>query len=112
MESLLKLILPELLFKYFQLEKHQKGKEELHFYFVEKNIIPENTALGKIHSKGFYKESTLEDFPIRGKKVYLHIKRRKWMDMETGKIIKRDWDLVSKGTRLTKEFADFLKEYH
>ena len=112
MKELLKVLLPEVLTDYFELESHQKGKTELHFYYVEKNILPLGEAKGKVHSKGFYKEAIIQDFPIRGLEVYLHIKRRKWIDIESKKIIKRDWDLVSKGTRMTKEFANFLKEYH
>jgi tRNA A58 N-methylase Trm61 len=42
--------------------------------------------------------------------VYLHIKRRRWTNKTTGEIIKRDWLLVAKGTRMTQEFAAFLKE--
>ena len=42
--------------------------------------------------------------------VYLHIKRRRWTNKANGEIIKRDWTLVAKGTRMTQEFAAFLKE--
>ena len=61
-------------------------------------------------SKGFLDEITIQDFPLRGKFVYLHIKRRRWTNKTTGEIIKRDWALVAKGTRMTQEFAAFLKE--
>ena len=53
---------------------------------------------------------TIQDFPLRGKYVYLHIKRRRWTNKTTGEIIKRDWQLVAKGTSMTQEFAAFLKE--
>ena len=55
-------------------------------------------------------EATVQDFPIRGKNVYLYITRRRWFDPETNKVITRDWNLVAKGTRITSEFATFLKE--
>jgi tRNA A58 N-methylase Trm61 len=42
--------------------------------------------------------------------VYLHIKKRRWTNKVTGEIVKRDWNLVAKGTRMTQEFAAFLKE--
>jgi tRNA A58 N-methylase Trm61 len=42
--------------------------------------------------------------------VYLHIKRRRWTNKTTGEIIKRDWLLVAKGTRMTQELRSFLKE--
>ncbi|HEU0228674.1 MAG TPA: transposase, partial [Arachidicoccus soli] len=64
-------------------------------------------------SKGFFPSITIQDFPLRGQRVFLHIKRRRWMKMEGEEkrsIITRDWNVVSKGTRMTKEFAAFLKE--
>ena len=33
-------------------------------------------------------------------------------DKHSKKIVTRDWDLVAKGTRMTKEFASFLKQIH
>ena len=48
--------------------------------------------------------------PIRGHQVYLHITRRRWVNEDTGKIVFRDWNLVADGTRVTQEFASFLKE--
>ena len=52
----------------------------------------------------------VQDFPIRGKAVYLRIKRRRWEDTQTGKIYSRDWNLVANGTPITAEFGAFLKE--
>jgi hypothetical protein len=40
----------------------------------------------------------------------LHIKRRRWLNLETNKAVHRNWDLVAQGTRITKDFASFLKE--
>jgi len=61
-------------------------------------------------SKGFWDKITIQDFSLRGKFVYLHIKRRRWTNKATGEIIKRDWVLVAKDTRMTQEFVTFLKE--
>ena len=47
---------------------------------------------------------------MRGHQVYLHITRRRWLNEDTGQIVFRDWNLVADGTRVTKEFASFLKE--
>ncbi|WP_435877286.1 ISAon1 family transposase N-terminal region protein [Tenacibaculum finnmarkense] len=41
--------------------------------------------------------------------MFLHIKRRRWTLLSSQKIIKRDWNLIAKGTRITSELADFLK---
>jgi transposase len=58
----------------------------------------------------YFEEITVQDFPIRGHQVYLHITRRRWLNEDTGKIVFRDWNLVADGTRVTQEFASFLKE--
>ena len=109
--ALAKLFLPELVVEHFDLLNHEIKADSHHFYYTEKNIPPIEKAL-KIHSKGFYKQAIVQDFPIRGKSVYLYIKRRKWVAVASGKIIKRDWGLVAKGTRMTNEFAAFLKELY
>ena len=107
--SIAKLFLPELVVEHFDLIKHELRTDSHHFYYTEKNLPPTNKSQ-KLHSKGFYEQSIVQDFPIRGKSVYLYIKRRKWTDLDSGKTIKRDWILVAKGTRMTSEFASFLKE--
>ena len=108
--SIANLLLPEVLVTYFDLTKHEVKEEEVHFYFTESNLIPEEFVGIKLHSKGFFPEATVQDFPIRGKNVYLHIARRRWLNQTTGKVVTRDWGLVAKGTRMTSEFAAFLKE--
>ena len=107
-----KLLLPEVLVTYFDLTKHEVKGEEIHFYFRELNDIPMELIGIKLHSKGFFAEASIQDFPIRGKNVFLHITRRRWLDESTGKVVTRDWQLVAKGTRITSEFAAFLKELY
>jgi len=110
-EEILKSILPEYLVEYFDIIKvYDNPDETLHIEFEEKNVIPEEFSSRKYVSKGFLPSITVEDFPLRGKATKLHIKRRRWMDRASGEILKRDWDLVAKGTRMTTEFATFLKE--
>jgi len=106
------LLLPEVLITYFDLTKHKIKNQEIHFYFTELNVIPEEFKNLKLHSKGFYPEATVQDFPIRGKQVFLHITRRRWLDQDTGKAVSRDWSMVAKGTRITSDFAAFLKEIY
>jgi len=108
--ELLKLILPEVLISHFTLVKHEKHLEVLHLYFEEKNIVPKEHSDLALVSKGFHKRATLQDFPLRGNKVYLHVRRRRWIDKITYQLVERDWNIVAKGTRMTKGFASFLKE--
>lgn len=109
-KDLMGYLLPAGTLEYFELVNVLKDKEGLVLFLEEKNQVPDEFKDQKFHSKGFYPEVRVQDFPIREHKVVLSIKRRRWEDPDTGRIISRDWDLVMKGTRLTKEFAAFLKE--
>ena len=108
--ELLKLFLPEILVEHFNLISSISEGETLHLYFEEQNKSPVEHASKLLISKGFHDEITVQDFPLRGKKVFLHIKRRRWTEKQTNLIVQRDWNLVSKGSRMTEEFAAFLKE--
>lgn len=109
-EELLKLLLPEFLVDYFDITGTHEEEDVLHIDFEEKNIIPEEFSSRNYSSKGFLPSITIEDFPLRGRSVRLHVKRRRWNDKDTGEVLQRDWNLVAKGTRMTADFAAFLKE--
>ena len=108
--ELIKLLLPEIIVEYFELTSYKKGDEVLHIYLKEINSIPKEFRQNKLSSKGFFDEITVQDFPIRGHQVYLHITRRRWLNEDTGQVVFRDGNLVADGTRVTQEFASFLKE--
>lgn len=108
--ELLKLLLPEYLVEYFDVVTFEKRGEELHLFFEEKNLTINELGDGKHSSKGFFDEIIVQDFPIRGQHAFLHIKRRRWLNHSDGKIETRNWNLIAKGTRMTTEFASFLKE--
>jgi len=109
-KDLAKYFLPEGILDYFEIVDDKIQYEQVHFYLEEKNILPREYQSEIAQSKGFSPEITVEDFPLRGKSVLLHIKRRRWTLVDSGKIVKRDWELVAKGTRITSEFASFLKD--
>jgi hypothetical protein len=107
--DLLKFMLPDFLIENFEIVSTSNSEENLHLYFEEKVKPPKEFDALELVSKGFLDEITIQDFPLRGKFVYLHIKRRRWTNKTTGEIIQRDWQLVAKGTRMTRICA-FLKE--
>lgn len=82
----------------------------MHLYFEERNITPKEEASRILIAHGFHTEVTIQDFPLRGNTVYLHVKRRRWLDKTTKEVVQRDWSLVAQGTRMTADFAAFLKE--
>ncbi|MDC7190546.1 hypothetical protein PQH02_13420, partial [Phocaeicola vulgatus] len=63
-------------------------------------------------SKGFYDPVIVQDFPLRGKKVFLNIRRRRWLLNKHNEYISRNWRMVAEGTRMTQDFAFFLKELY
>jgi len=79
-------------------------------FLEEKPDKPSELSYFALHSKGFFPEIEVQDFPTRGKAVYLRIKRRRWTDPQTGKTYSRDWNLIATGTRITAELGAFLKE--
>lgn len=108
--ALLQFVLPKGLLDYFIVKQLLQQSETLYIHLEEKNIPPPEHPSGKLISKGFFEEIKVQDFPLRDKRVYLMIKRRRWFNTDTLQYIHRDWSLVAKGTRLTQEFASFLKE--
>ena len=108
--ELLKLLLPEYLVEYFEIIEFKEKEGLLHLYFEERNTVPKEFCKLHLQSKGFHEEITVDDFPLRGKGVKLHIKRRRWTEMKSGNIVQRDWKLIAKGTRMTQDFAEFLKK--
>ena len=108
--ELLKLLLPEFLITHFEILKFEEENSVLHLYFEEKSSAPKEFSNLQLQSKGFHEEITVDDFPLRGKAVKLHIKRRRWTDTKSGKIAQRNWKLIAKGTRMTQDFAEFLKK--
>jgi hypothetical protein len=81
--------------------------------YLEKSLEENNVLLradaSEYESKGFT-EIRLQDFPIRGKALYLRIKRRRWRHKLDSKIVVRnDFSFVAAGSGFTQELSDFLK---
>ena len=107
--TIVSLLLPEGLLDYFDITEAGATKDGLSIYLEERNIPPVGYTAVQLQSKGFHDRIKVEDFPVRGRKAYLYIKRRRWEVKSDGQIISRDWTIVQSGTRMTREFAAFLK---
>jgi len=108
--SLIKLLLPEELFEYFEIIHVLDDGQAINIHLDELNRPPEGYSKEELINKGFHKTASVQDFPIRDKACYLHIRRRRWQIKSTAKMISRDWQLLANGTRYTKGFATFLKD--
>ena len=108
-KSILKLLLPEFLIDNFQIVKIEEVAQRIDIYLEENKNIPNEIKYNDYVSHGFHKQVKIKDFPIRGKQVNLMVKRRRWLNKETKEVISKDWNLIAKGTRMTDDFATFLK---
>lgn len=109
---LIKALLPEEIFEYFEITKVDIDTDVIAVHLDELNSPPGDYSNDKLFSKGFHEAIVFQDFPIRDKAVYLHVRKRKWQIESSGKIVSRQWDLSAKGSRYTKGFATFLKGLH
>ena len=109
--TLLSIVFPQEFIDNFEIVDIQKDEllGVLHIYMDEFNILPKEYVGLDLSPNGFYPASCINDFPLRDKKVIIHIRRRRWID-KTGKSYSSHWELTAEGTRYSKEFAAFLKE--
>lgn len=77
--------------------------------FEEKNVLPQEYSSQEYESKGFADSKLIQDFPLRGKAVFLRIKNRRWRHKQTGAVVKRDFSFIADGSKFTSELSDFLK---
>jgi hypothetical protein len=108
-KELLSLLLPELLVNHFEITAFKTENKDIHISFIENKTTPKEETNRILVGNGFHDELTIQDFPLRGKTVFLHIKRRRWRDKQTGESVHRNWDLVAQGSRMTIDFAALLK---
>ena len=81
----------------FDIINHNSSADKIHLYLEEKNTLLKEYQSEIAQSKDFLPEITVDDFPLRDKSVLLYIKRRRRSLVDTGKIIKRDWNSLAKG---------------
>jgi hypothetical protein len=112
----LRLFLPDQLLDHFTIKSiKQLGllstkSDCFYIELEENNTLPYGYKNEDYESKGFYKPKSIQDFPIRGKAVYLIIRRRRWRLKTDKKVeIKSDYSFISEGSKLTVELSDFLK---
>jgi transposase len=115
-KEILGYFLPAGLLEYFTITKVEEIEEAstksmvIQIEIEEINQIPNGYDSSKYESKGFYPVKLIQDFPIRGKAVYLAIKRRRWRHKENkNEVIENDYTIVAEGSKLTQELSDFLK---
>lgn len=111
-EELLRAILPDVLIDNFDIDHYQKTDTRFDIWLDEKKVqLREDKYNNHVIAYGFGEYHVIQDFPIRGRATYLHVRKRKWLDQDTREIFSYEWDLSEHDrTRLNAEFVAFLKE--
>lgn len=111
-ETLLRAILPDVLIDNFDVVNFEKTDVRFDIWLDEKKVqMREDKRNSDIISHGFGPYHCIQDFPIRGRATFLHVRKRKWLDKSTGEVFSYDWDLSEfDETRLNADFVAFLKE--
>ena len=107
--QLAQLVLPEKVLELFDLEEVQElgevkhKRDAIYFHLREKHHIPDGYTDSDIESKGFDPPTTIQDFPLRGKAVFLVIHRRRYrLKSDKSKSLINTYDFLAQGIRLTK----------
>jgi len=118
-QELLALFLPQGIFEHFDIVSYETGSsgkvvydKKLELTLEEKDIIPSEYKHLPYKSSGFMEARYIDDYPIRDMLVKLKVRRRRWeitVD-DKKKKVSRNWELVAQGTRMSAEYAAFLKE--
>jgi hypothetical protein len=108
-KEIMRYLLPEEIYEYFEVTRVKEEKGNIVICLDEKAHLKDHLSSKDYESKGFTPAVQIQDFPIRGRALYLEVRRRKWLDIKSGKIFTHNWELEAKGTKYTKEFGAFLK---
>ncbi len=109
--QLARMVLPSSWLDYFEITSVTGNDEQIELSLDEIYYEEYKQDLN-IESKGFTEPTTITDFPIRDHQVLLHVRRRRWNDLASGKSFCKPIKLTAEGTRYSKEFAAFLKDAH
>lgn len=106
------MFLPEGLEDLFELVKMEKRPDAYELWLDEKKERSEEDRKNKdIVARGFTDYHRIQDFPMRGRPVYLYMRKQRWQDKATGETFSYSLDLPeTEGTRLSSEFVAFLKD--
>ena len=59
---------------------------------------------------GFTEATVVKDYPIRNRKVLLHVRRRRYIDADGRNVILNQYPLTAEGTKVSVEFGFFFKD--
>ena len=77
--------------------------------YLDERDNREGEQLG-LKPNGFTEPTVIKDYPIRNRKVLLHVRRRRYLDADGRNIILNQYPLTADGTKVSVEFGLFFKD--
>jgi len=112
-KSLITLIVPEEILEDFEYSGHELVSGVYRIHLTEKDDLehkPISEANSKLVKDGYFNPVELQTYPLKGKEVFLYLKRRRWKVKGGTKDIYNNYDFHEKGMKATRDFGIFLKE--
>lgn len=106
------MFLPQGLGELFEMVKFERTEHSYDIWLDEKNERSEEDRHNPhIVGRGYTDYVVIQDYPLRGRPVYLHMRKNKWWNKLTNEIFSYNLELPNEdGTRLSAEFVAFLKD--
>jgi len=104
--------LPQGLDELFEIVRFERTDQAYNIWLDEKKERSEEDRRNpNIVARGYTDYVVIQDYPLRGRPVYLHMRKNKWWNKLTNEIFSYNLELPNEdGTRLSAEFVSFLKD--
>lgn len=104
--------LPQGLDELFEIVRFERTDQAYNIWLDEKKERSEEDRRNpNIVARGYTDYVVIQDYPLRGRPVYLHMRKSKWWNKLTNEIFSYNLELPNEdGTRLSAEFVSFLKD--
>ena len=106
------MFLPSGLEELFEMVKFERTDQAYNIWLDEKKQRSEEDKRNiNIVARGYTDYVTIQDYPLCGRPVFLHMRKNKWWNKSTNEIFSYNLELPNEdGTRLSSEFVAFLKD--
>lgn len=119
-KNVLSLLLPEGILEWFEVTKIEEkandkaeGELERHLYpkvlhvYLDE-ILSDAAEERGLRPNGYTEATTVNDYPVRNRKLMLHVRRRRYCDRTGKNVLLNNYKASEDGTRLTVEYGIFF----
>lgn len=106
------MFLPQGLGELFEMVRFERSDQAYDIWLDgKKERSEEDRRNPHMVARGHTDYVVIQDYPLRGRPVYLHMRKNKWWNKLTNEIFSYNLELPNEeGTRLSAEFVSFLKD--